>query len=165
MDNKKSFEIENRWRELDIIYIDMDGVVANFPKKWKETYGTELDLYQIPPTPDGFYRDLELIDGAFEAVTELSKYFDVYFLSTAEWNNLSSWVDKRVWIEEKFGELAYKRLILSHNKSLNIGKYLIDDRAINTNEGFTGEFIHFGSSQFPDWNSVVEYIFKHNAVR
>lgn len=145
----------------EVIYIDMDGVVANFAKKWKSMYGNELDLYHIPPTPSGFYKDLEIIPGSVEAIKILSKYFDVYFLSTAEWANLSSWVDKRVWLEKHFGEYAYKKLILSHNKSLNIGKYLIDDRAIDTNLAFTGEFIHFGTEKFPNWNSVVKYILKN----
>lgn len=144
----------------DVIYIDLDGVVADFPKKWKKMYGDNLDLYHIPPTPTGFYRDLELIDGAVEAVKKLSKHFDVYFLSTAEWDNPSSWTDKRLWVEEKFGEIAYKKLILSPNKALNIGKYLIDDRALKSNKAFPGEFIHFGSKKFPTWDSVVKYIVK-----
>jgi 5'(3')-deoxyribonucleotidase len=146
----------------DIIYIDMDGVVANFRKKWQALYGKELDLYHIPPTPDRFYIDLEIISGSFEAVQFLSKYFDVYFLSTAEWGNISSWSDKRIWIEQHFGDYAKKRLILSHNKSLHIGRYLIDDRAIDTNVSFKGEFIHFGSEKFPDWDSVTEYIINQN---
>jgi 5'(3')-deoxyribonucleotidase len=65
----------------EVLYIDMDGVVADFPKKWKDKYGSELDLYKIPPTPDGFYRDLEVIEGAYESVKILSEFFDVYFLS------------------------------------------------------------------------------------
>ena len=145
-------------KEKEVIYVDMDGVVADFPKKWKKMYGKELDLYHIPPTPAGFYSDLELMPDSLNAIKELSKFFDVYFLSTAEWNNISSWSDKRIWIEKKFGKYAYKKLILSHNKSLLIGKYLIDDRAIDTNLSFTGEFVHFGSPRFPDWKSVVNYI-------
>jgi 5'-nucleotidase len=144
----------------EVIYVDMDGVVADFPKKWKAMYGKELDLYHIPPTPEGFYRDLEVIPGSLDAINTLSEHFDVYFLSTAEWNNLSCWVDKRVWLHENFGKLAHKKLILSHNKSLNIGKYLIDDRAIESNLAFTGEFIHFRSDKFPDWKTVVNYILK-----
>jgi 5'(3')-deoxyribonucleotidase len=146
----------------EVIYIDMDGVVANFPKKWEAMYGKKIDLYHIPPTPPGFYKDLELMPGSYIAVEFLSKYFDVYFLSTAEWDNVSSWSDKRIWIEEKFGKLAYKRLILSHNKSLYIGKYLIDDRAIESNLQFTGKFIHFGSAEFPYWASVIDFIKKDN---
>jgi 5'(3')-deoxyribonucleotidase len=145
----------------EVIYVDMDGVVANFAKKWKSMYDGELDLYHIPPTPTGFYSDLEVIPGSIEAIKILSDDFDIYFLSTAEWNNLSSWVDKRVWLETHFGKYAYKKLILSHNKSLNLGKYLIDDRAISTNLEFTGEFIHFNSPKFPDWDSVVGYILKN----
>lgn len=151
-------------KKKEVIYIDMDGVVADFPKKWKKMYGDNLDLYHIPPTPSGFYRDLELIEGSVEAVAALSKQFDVYFLSTAEWDNPSSWTDKRIWIEEKFGEMVHKKLILSPNKSLNVGKYLIDDRALKSNKEFTGEFIHFGSKKFPSWESVLNYIL-NNKVR
>jgi 5'-nucleotidase len=148
----------------EVIYVDMDGVIADFPKKWKGMYGKELDLYHIPPTPSGFYSDLEVIPGSFNAIKVLSEYFDVYFLSTAEWNNISSWSDKRIWIDKNFGKYAYKKLILSHNKSLNIGKYLIDDRAIEQNLQFTGEFVHFGSDKFPNWNSVVTYILKNENI-
>lgn len=148
----------------EVIYVDMDGVVANFAKKWEATYNKKIDLYHIPPTPPGFYKDLEVIQDSYEAIEQLSNYFDVYFLSTAEWNNPTSWTDKRIWLEEKFGKYSKKRLILSHNKSLNIGKYLIDDRALESNLAFTGEFIHFGSDNFPDWKSVINYIFKQNNI-
>lgn len=140
----------------------MDGVVADFAKKWEAMYNTKIDIYTIPPTPDGFYRDLEIIPGSRDAVEVLARRFDVYFLSTAEWDNPSSWTDKRLWIEEKFGSLAKKRLILSPNKSLNMGHYLIDDRPLKSNLAFQGKFIHFGSDQFPNWNSVIKYIFNEN---
>jgi 5'(3')-deoxyribonucleotidase len=56
------------------------------------------------------------------------------------------------------GEAAKKRLILSHNKHLNIGDYLIDDRTANGAGKFTGMHIHFGTERFPDWDSVVSYL-------
>ena len=56
------------------------------------------------------------------------------------------------------GKSAYKRLILSHNKHLNIGDYLIDDRTANGAGQFRGEHIHFGSDRFPSWGSVIEYL-------
>jgi len=56
------------------------------------------------------------------------------------------------------GKNAYKRLILSHNKHLNIGDYLIDDRTANGAGQFRGEHIHFGSEKFPDWKAVLSYL-------
>jgi 5'(3')-deoxyribonucleotidase len=50
-------------------------------------------------------------------------------------------------------------LILSHNKHLNHGDYLIDDRDKNGADKFTGELILFGGEKFPHWDSVIEYLF------
>lgn len=145
---------------MKTVYVDMDGVVADFVKKWESVYQQKINPYHIPPTPSGFYRDLNLIPGAFDAINLLNTKFNVYFLSTAEWDNPSSFTDKRLWIEEQFGDLAYKKLILSNNKALNIGEYLIDDRLANGTLEFTGEFIHFGSDNFPNWEEVIKYIWK-----
>ena len=53
---------------------------------------------------------------------------------------------------------AYKRLILSHHKHLNIGHFLIDDRLHNGADQFNGELIRFGSGEFPDWKTVTQYL-------
>lgn len=140
-----------------IIYIDMDGVVADFVTKWETVYGKKIDPHYLPPTPEGFYRDLEPIDGAIGGVHMLSKHYEVYFLSTPEWDNPSCWMDKRLWIEEHFGDLSYKRLILSHDKSLCQGDFLIDDRLAHGVPKFKGTHIHFGTNLFPDWNSVIKF--------
>ncbi len=55
------------------------------------------------------------------------------------------------------GKEAYKRLILTHNKNLNNGDYLIDDRLKNGADKFKGEHIHFGKDEFLGWEEVVEY--------
>jgi hypothetical protein len=39
-------------------------------------------------------------------------------------------------------------IILSHNKHLNIGDYLIDDHTKNGVHRFTGEHLHFGTIYF-----------------
>ena len=49
-------------------------------------------------------------------------------------------------------------MILSHHKHLNVGEFLIDDRLKNGVDKFQGEHIHFGTTDFPDWKSVVKYL-------
>ena len=66
-----------------------------------------------------------------------------------------SHMGKRIWLEKYFGKLANKKLILTHRKDLNIGKYLIDDRIKNGVDKFTGEHLHFGTDKYPDWDSIL----------
>ena len=98
------------------------------------------------------------LEGAIEAFNDLSKLFDVYILSTSPWDNDTAPGDKVRWVKKYLQPNAYKRLILSHHKNLNIGDYLIDDRIKNGAGEFTGEHIHFGTEKFPNWNSVVIYL-------
>ena len=51
-----------------------------------------------------------------------------------------------------------KRLILSHHKNLLRGDYIIDDRGKHGTSGFKGEWLCFGSEEFPDWDSVLKYL-------
>ena len=96
--------------------------------------------------------------GAVAAFRQLAQKHEVYILSTAPWDNPESWMAKRLWVEKHLGEAAYKKLILSHNKHLNRGDYLIDDRLANGADRFEGEHILFGGDQFPDWKTVLEYL-------
>lgn len=143
-----------------ILYFDMDGVLADFHRALKEKVTPELaakygeDLDQIP----GIFNDLQPVHGALYAFNELSTKFDVYILSTAPWGNPEAWMEKRLWVEKHLGDIAKKKLILSHNKHLNRGDYLIDDRTANGADRFEGEHILFGSSDFPNWASVLEYL-------
>ena len=85
--------------------------------------------------------------------------FDVYFLSTAPWDNPDAWTHKRLWVAKYFDEkLIRKRLILCHHKQLMIGDYLIDDRRFNGASEFKGDWIHYGSENFPNWKSVLNYL-------
>ena len=101
---------------------------------------------------------MEPMDDALDAYQHLTKKYDSYILSTAPWENPSALTDKLHWVKKHIGDAAYKRLILSHNKHLNIGDYLIDDRTQNGAGEFTGEHIHFGTEKFPDWKSVLAYL-------
>ena len=72
--------------------------------------------------------------------------------------NSSAWSDKNEWVRKHLGEVAHKRLILSHHKNLNMGDYLIDDRTANGADRFQGEHIHFGIEKFPNWEVVCNYL-------
>lgn len=38
------------------------------------------------------------------------------------------------------------------------GDYIIDDRGKHGTSGFKGEWLRFGSQEFPNWESVLEYL-------
>ncbi len=141
-----------------IVLIDLDGVVADFDKAFSSLEQTDWKEGDEKIVPEYFFSDLELIEGALESITRLSKYFDIYFLSTPQWSNPNCWREKRVWTERYFGELLFKRLILTHNKGLLRGDYLIDDRTVNGVMEFEGEHIHFGTDKFSNWNKVENYL-------
>lgn len=140
----------------------MDNVLVDFPSgiellddSVKEEYAERLD--EVP----GIFSLMSPIPNAIDAFNELSDLFDAYILSTAPWENPSAWSDKLLWVKNHIGKSAYKRLILSHHKNLNDGTYLIDDRTNNGADEFVGEHIHFGTKQFPNWESVLVYLRKN----
>lgn len=141
-----------------IIYVDLDNVLVDFPSAFPLVPEATLKEYEghLDDVP-GIFSLMKPMKGAIEGYRHLAERFDVYILSTAPWNNPSSWADKLVWVKQHLGDVAYKRLILSHHKDLNRGDYLIDDRTKNGASEFQGELILFGSERFPDWKAVVEY--------
>jgi len=143
----------HRLLKKKIVYIDLDGVLADYDSRKVVTTERERNA-------KGFFESLEPINYAAWAFKVLNEYYDVYILSTAPWSNVHSWTEKRVWVDKHLGELAYKKLILSHNKGLLKGDYIIDDRTVNGVSEFEGEHIHFGSEKFPDWETIVKYLTK-----
>lgn len=144
-----------------LLYIDLDGVVADFvtamnahPSRHEPPYDKD------PDTIPGLFSNLNPIKKAISSVNKLlnSDKYEVYILSTAPWNNPSAWSDKRLWIEEQFGDKINRKLILTHRKDLVKGDILIDDRPNNGAKDFEGEWIRFGSEDFPDWSSVIKHL-------
>jgi 5'-nucleotidase len=142
-----------------ILYVDMDNVLVDFQTGIAKLDETTLkafeDRYDEVP---GIFGMMEPMNGAINAYERLASNFDTYILSTSPWGNDTAASDKVRWVKKYLGEVAYKRLILSHHKHLNKGDYIIDDRTKNGVENFEGEHIHFGTEQFPDWDSVVIYL-------
>lgn len=146
-----------------ILYIDMDNTLVDFKSGIDQLTSAlqiqfEGNLDEVP----GIFALMKPLDGAIEAFRELSKVFDTYILSTAPWKNSSAWQHKVEWVHLHFGSAegtdAYKRLILSHHKNLNKGHFLVDDRPNNGASEFEGEWLKFGSEQYPDWKTVTQYL-------
>lgn len=142
-----------------IVYVDMDNVLVDFSSAFAKVDLKLLEQYkddkdEIPH----IFSKMEPMKGAIEAFGFLHTHFDTYILSTAPWENPSAWSDKVEWVKKHLGENAKKRLILTHHKNLNMGDFLIDDRPNNGAEKFAGKLIKFGQEEFPDWDSVLQYM-------
>ena len=137
---------------MDNVVVDFKSGINKLSIQQKKKYVGRLD--DVP----GIFSLMSPMENAIESVKKLSKVFDVYLLSTAPWDNPSAWSDKVIWVKKYLGEVAHKRLILSHHKNLNAGDYLIDDRLRNGADKFKGEHIHFGTEKFPNWESVLNYL-------
>ena len=137
---------------MDNVLVDFPSGISKISKALQSEYEDRLD--EVPR----IFSLMEPIKGAIESYKKLSQKFDTYILSTAPWKNSSGWSDKNEWVKKYLGDVAYKRLILSHHKNLNYGDYLIDDRLASGAALFKGKHIHFGSHKYPGWESVCTYL-------
>ena len=152
------------------LFFDMDNVLVDFQsgldkideeiKKQYRAKGPD-DKDRLDEIP-GLFGKMDPVPGAIEAVHKLVEVYDVFILSTAPWKNPSAWSDKVTWVTKYLDDVFHKRMIITHRKDLVEGDYLIDDRGKNGTSEFKGEWIHFGSERFPDWNAVLEYLLNNN---
>ncbi|MDT8394484.1 MAG: hypothetical protein RQ761_11610 [Bacteroidales bacterium] len=151
---------------MKVLYFDMDGVLVDFKSGIDQLTPEEKFQYdgRMDAVPH-IFRKMKPLEGAIEAVNVLSRYFDCYILSTSPWENPTAASDKQNWIKKYFPIIFYKRMILSHRKDLLKGDYLIDDRANNGAKDFEGEWIHFGSSRYPNWKKTAQYILGKEKIR
>jgi 5'-nucleotidase len=157
MKEKKDYLRASIKIDKPIVYIDMDGVLADFDKRHAELLALGIPKHLAFKDPRAFV-DLEPIEGAVKAWHELQDRFETYILSTPAWSNERCWTDKRIWVEKYLGKSAHKKLILCHNKGLLAGDYLIDDRIANGVADFKGVHIHFGQPGYENWLEVINYI-------
>jgi 5'(3')-deoxyribonucleotidase len=147
------------------VFIDMDNVLVDFksgldqiPEEEKAKYADDGNGKPHYDDIPGLFGKMKPMKDAIEAVHELQKHYELFILSTAPWKNPSAWSDKVKWVTKYLDDVFYKRMIITHRKDLCLGDYLIDDRDNNGASEFAGEWIHFGTDQFPDWQSVLRYL-------
>ena len=153
--DKRDKHLEKKKRvfvDMDNVLVDFESGLAQISEEIKQEYVGRLD--EIP----GLFGLMKPMPGAIDAMHELQKHYDLFILSTAPWKNPSAWSDKVKWVTQYLDDVFHKRIVITHRKDLCQGDYLIDDRGKNGTSDFTGEWIEFGSENFPDWNSVLAYL-------
>ena len=136
--------------DMDNVLVDFESGIKRLDQATKAEYEGRLD--EVP----GIFSLMDPLPG--EAVHQLAQHYDVFILTTAPWKNPSAWSDKVSWVTKYLDDVFHKRIIITHRKDLCQGDYLIDDRGKNGTSEFSGEWIHFGSERFPDWQSVLDYL-------
>lgn len=128
----------------------MDGVIAdtvtNFINWYEREHGVRIgkEAFEGVPEKDGlpndtvrkyvyspgFFRSVPVMEGAKEAVLELSKNFDIYIVSAAMEFPLSL-MEKYEWLKEHFPFISWKNIIFCGDKGIIGTDYMIDDHVRN----------------------------------
>lgn len=139
------------------VYVDLDGVLADFIT----AFNKEKELNPEQPYPQsqyGFFMNLEPIKDSIESFKMLEEYFDMWILTRPSVQNPLCYTEKAIWVKEKLGIDIQRKTIMSCDKSLLKGDFLIDDTTDYGQPEFEGEFIQFGTESFPNWKTVVDYL-------
>lgn len=139
-----------------IILVDQDGPMADFEQgvinvwqKWfpnesfvpienRRNFYTRLDypkelrgrIDEIQYSKN-FYADLPIVAGCFEAISEmLALGYNVRICSAPSSKYENCVGEKYFWVEKHFGREFTRRIILTKDKTLIKGNFLIDDRPL-----------------------------------
>lgn len=139
------------------VYVDMDQVLCNFIKAAIESI-IETPEQKYPQSRWGFFLSLEEIEDSIYSFRRLQEKYDVWILTRPSFKNINCYSEKAQWVLDHLGIEELKKTIMCGDKSLVKGDYLIDDNGEHGQDVFEGEWIYFGSSKFPDWKSVIDYL-------
>ena len=144
------------------VCIDMDGVLCNYEKSW-DAARIQYPETAYPQSEYGFFAELEPIAGALNGIRALvaDGRYDVWILTSPSTKNPFSYTEKRAWVGKNLGYEYVLKLALSPDKSVFKGAYLVDDIKEGCGvENFEGTLIHFGSSNYPNWDAVLNKFLK-----
>jgi 5'-nucleotidase len=139
--------------EKKIILVDMDDVLASFERgflnNWRKEHPEKIFIpleertvfkvqnqypAELKPLVDeiclapGFYRNLPIIGGGKEAINEMRGRGHSVFICTSPMTEYENCVlEKYEWVNEHLGLDWTKRMIITKDKTLVRGDYLIDD--------------------------------------
>lgn len=146
-----------------IILIDMDNTIVDYSTPIAEAIKNEGNVDAQPnnwfmfthdkplrkiqkrtQSRPNFFFDLKPIDGAIECLNILDKIgYDIFIVSSPSVNSDTCHSDKSRWLKEHMGEYWARKLILTKDKTIVSGDYLIDDR-----ENITGIMT-------PTWKHII----------
>lgn len=144
-----------------IIHIDMDDTMCDFTGAQKEAI-EKVPGIKYPQSQMDFFRKLKPIEGAISAYQNLSNkpQFEVHILTAPSIDNPLCYTEKRLWVADHLGMDAVKNMIIAGDKSLVFGDFLIDDHIDGRGQDrFVGTVLQFGSIKFPNWESILDYIY------
>jgi 5'(3')-deoxyribonucleotidase len=142
---------------IDICYFDMDGVLCDYEGARKLQIDRNPRI-SFPQSQLKFFENLEPIDGSIDSYFRLKEKYNVMILTKPSYYNPLCYMEKRLWVEKYLGFEECRKLILSRDKTLLRGSYLIDD--LEQTGVFKPEWdhIHFKSEKFPNWDSILNYL-------
>lgn len=132
----------------------MDDTMFHYTRKWNDVKkSTNLEY---PQSKLGFYEELEPIENAIDVYNWLDEHFDVWILTAPSVKNKHCYTEKAASIEKYLGVERLDRLIISPNKSIVIGDYLIDDTITKGQLRFSGRLLKFGT-EFKTWLEIKDF--------
>ena len=134
------------------IFIDMDGVIVDFDAYKIESSMSGDEIKQL----QGAYLQMKPLEGALEAVRSLiGMGYEVWLATKPPTGVPYAYADKVAWVLQYLPELK-RRIVITHDKSLLLGDFLIDDRPHKANASkFTGKLLVFQEGQ--KWPELLEF--------
>lgn len=139
------------------VFVDMDGTLCDFMGAFK--FYKEMDsTRKYPQSRVGFFENLKPLPGSIEGFNLLKEHYDMWILTRPSFKNIHCFSEKAQWILDNLGFDVLENMVISGDKSIIKGDFLIDDHDGHGQDRFDGEWIEFGKEPFDTWEKVTEYL-------